>query len=68
MDSVTFKVEDMVCGNCVDIVRSSISAIKGVENIKIDPDSKIVQVDYDSGMIKEQNIKHVIKDIGYDVQ
>ena len=58
----------MVCGNCVDIVRSSISAIKGVENIKIDPDSKIVQVDYDSGMIKEQNIKHVIKDIGYDVQ
>ncbi len=58
----------MVCSNCVDMVRSSVSAMKGVGNIKIDPDSKSVQVYYDSGMIKEQNIKHAIKDIGYDVQ
>lgn len=68
MSSVTFKVGDMSCSNCVDMVRSSVGAIKGVENVKIDSDSKSVSVDYDDKMVNEQQIKNAVTEMGYTVQ
>ncbi|MCG8499451.1 MAG: copper ion binding protein [Firmicutes bacterium] len=67
MNSVEFKVNDMTCSNCVDVVRSAVGALKGVENVKIDPDSKHVKVDFDDAAIHEQDIKSAVTDMGYNI-
>ncbi|MBZ4644856.1 MAG: copper chaperone [Petroclostridium sp.] len=68
MNSAVFNVEGMNCSNCVDIIRSSVGAIKGVQNVKIDFDSKQVKVDYDSSVVQEQKIKDTITEMGYGLK
>jgi Cu+-exporting ATPase len=68
MASSVFHVEGMTCSNCVDMVRSAVSAVDGVNNVKVDAESKQVTVDYDSNAANEQKIKDAITQMGYKVQ
>ena len=67
VNSVEFKVGDMTCSNCVDVIRSSVGALKGVGNVKIDLDSKNVKVDFDDEVLQEQDIKSAIIEVGYSI-
>jgi len=68
MASSVFNVEGMTCSNCVDMVRSAVSAVDGVNNVKVDFESKQVKVDYDSNVVSDQKIKEAIAQMGYKVQ
>jgi len=68
MTSSVFNVEGMTCSNCVDMVRSAVSAVDGVNNVKVDFESKQVKVDYDSNVVSDQKIKEAIAQMGYKVQ
>ncbi|MDK2798452.1 MAG: copper chaperone [Clostridiales bacterium] len=68
MSLATFNVKGMNCSNCVDIVRSSVGAVKGVKNVKVDFDSKQVKVDFNPAMVQEQQIRDAITSAGYSVQ
>ena len=68
MTSSVFNVEGMTCSNCVDMVRSAASAVDGVNNVKVDFESKQVKVDYDSNVVSDQKIKEAIAQMGYKVQ
>ena len=68
LNSKSFQVEGMNCNNCVDLIRSSVSSIEGVKNVKIDFDSKEVTVDFDNTTTSEQDIKNKIIDAGYGIK
>jgi len=50
------------------MVRSAVSAVDGVNNVKVDFESKQVKVDYDSNVVSDQKIKEAIAQMGYKVQ
>ena len=68
MSSAVFNIGGMTCGNCVDMIRSSVGAINGVDNVKIDFDEKKVKVDFNPSMVQEKQIKDTITEMGYQVQ
>ncbi|WHH59114.1 copper ion binding protein [Petroclostridium sp. X23] len=68
MSSAVFNVQGMTCGNCVDMIRSSVGAIKGVDNVKINFDNKQVKVDFNPSMVQEQEIKNTITEMGYGIK
>ncbi|QCO17265.1 heavy-metal-associated domain-containing protein (plasmid) [Azospirillum brasilense] len=42
---IAFKVPGMTCGGCAASVRRALGAVAGVEDVRIDLDSKDVRVD-----------------------
>lgn len=63
-----FNVNGMTCSNCMDLVRSAVSAIDGVNNVNVDLETRQVKVDYDSKITNDTQIKTAINNMGYKVQ
>lgn len=63
-----FIVEGMTCAHCEDIIKKSVGALNGVENVYVDLTIKKVSVEYDADRVCLQTIKGTIEDQGYDVR
>jgi copper chaperone len=61
------NVEGMSCQHCVHAVKSSVSALAGVETVDVSLEKKLVTVGFDPGMTNLEAIKHAITDEGYRV-
>jgi copper chaperone CopZ len=61
---VTFKV-NMTCGNCKAKIERHISWEKGVKDLKVDLDKKLVTIKYESGKTDEATLKKAIEGLEY---
>lgn len=68
METVTLNVKGMSCGHCVKAVESSVGALKGVEEVKVNLEAGTVDVKFNSGEVSLEQIKETIDDQGYDVE
>lgn len=68
MAKAIINVEGMKCSGCVDAIRSSLSALDGVNDVKINFENKVVDVDYDEDKIGKKQLEDNIIDIGYGVK
>lgn len=59
-----FHIEDMHCNKCSSIILKSIENISGIHDIKVDIDSRKLNIDISSKALIE-NIKLVIEDCGF---
>jgi copper ion binding protein len=62
-----YEVPDMSCVHCKSSIEESLREVSGVRKAKADPDSKVVEVEYDEGQVGEEAVKAAIEDAGYSV-
>lgn len=55
------------CDHCVMTIEGELKGATGVESVSVDKDSKMVTVTYDTDYISETDIRHRMRDIGYEV-
>ncbi|WP_274307178.1 copper chaperone CopZ [Solibacillus daqui] len=67
MENVTLNVQGMSCGHCVKAVETSVGALAGVQEVKVDlADAKVI-VAFDESSVTVDQIKETIDEQGYDV-
>ena len=68
MKSVVLKVNGMSCQHCFNSIHDAEALIVGVNQVKVDLKSKLVEVEYDQSFTNELLIVECIEDQGFDVQ
>ncbi|MGA2639956.1 MAG: copper chaperone CopZ [Spirochaetia bacterium] len=61
------NVQGMSCQHCVHAVKSSVSALAGVDTVEVSLEKNLVTVGFDPGKTTLQSIKTAIEDQGYSV-
>lgn len=67
MTEAKYSVPDMSCAHCKAAIEGSLNELSGVEKAVADPDSKLVEVQYNEDQVGEDRIKGTIEDAGYSV-
>lgn len=67
MINARFDVTGMSCAHCKAAVEGELDKLSGVERSNADPDSGVVEVDYDEARIDAGRLVQAIEDAGYAV-
>ncbi len=63
MTSATYRVPGMTCGHCVRAVEDELRGVPGVESVRVDLDTKVVDV---SGTeLDDEALRAAIDEAGY---
>lgn len=66
MKTVTLKSDEIHCESCAARVTKAVSAVSGVENVKVDISSKVVKVTFDAPADQEA-IENAMDEAGFEV-
>jgi copper chaperone len=66
MTTVTYSVPNISCGHCVHTIQTEVSDLAGVQTVKADQDSKMVEISFDAPASEDQ-IKELLAEINYPV-
>ena len=61
------NVQGMSCQHCVHAVKTSVSALAGVDSVEVSLEKNLVTVGFDPGKTSLQSIQAAIEDEGYSV-
>jgi len=61
------NVQGMSCQHCVHAVKTSVSALDGVDSVEVSLEKKLVTVGFDPTRTTLQSITTAIEDEGYSV-
>ncbi len=61
------NVQGMSCQHCVHAVKTSVSALAGVDSVDVSLEKNLVTVGFDPGQTSLQSIEAAIEDQGYSV-
>ncbi|MCU0583208.1 MAG: heavy-metal-associated domain-containing protein, partial [Syntrophales bacterium] len=65
MQNIEFSVKDMDCKSCVNIIMKKLKSFEGVKNVKVDPVTKKVVVQWDNPKVCDSDLTCAIEDLGY---
>ncbi|MBI3372804.1 MAG: heavy-metal-associated domain-containing protein [Betaproteobacteria bacterium] len=57
----------MTCGGCVRSVSNLLNAVDGVAKAEVSLDKQCAVVDYDAAKLNQDQLKHSIHEVGYEV-
>ncbi|XP_072170821.1 copper-transporting ATPase 1-like [Diadema setosum] len=63
---VIIGIEGMTCNSCVRSIEDKIGSLAGVRSIKVSLQDKIADVKYDTSIVKAEEIRLAIYDMGFD--
>ena len=63
--AITIMVEGMHCGSCVKLIETVIGDIAGVESVKVNLDSKAVQIAFDETQAETEQFNEAIRSVGF---
>ncbi|ABX06959.1 MAG TPA: copper chaperone [Herpetosiphon sp.] len=66
MKTESFNVPGISCQHCVNAINNEVSAVAGVQNVVVDLASKIVKVESNEQVSRDQLLT-AISEAGYDV-
>lgn len=66
-ETVTFKAT-IQCKSCVKKITENISFEKGVKDLKVNLEEKLVTITYDPSKTSEETLASAIKKLGYEVE
>jgi copper chaperone CopZ len=64
---MTVKAPAISCGHCVKTIQNEVAELKGVKNVVADQNTKLVTINFDDPVTKEQ-IEALMAEIGYPVE
>ena len=67
MENFEFSVKNMDCGSCVNVVLKKLRSFEGVKDVKIDPKTKKVRVEWDNPNVCSDDLTCAIEELGYKV-
>ena len=66
MTTVKYSVPNIHCGHCVHTIQMEVSEVDGVQAVKADEKSRLVEITFDAPA-SEENIKALLAEINYPV-
>ena len=66
MTTVKYSVPNISCGHCVHTIQMEVSDLDGVQSVKADQDSQVVEITFDDPA-SEESIKALLAEINYPV-
>jgi copper ion binding protein len=67
MEHVTLTAPDISCGHCVATIKEEVGTLPGVARVEADPDTKRVEIDFDSGRVSLAQLEAALDEAGYPV-
>jgi copper chaperone len=67
MESITLPIEGMTCSGCVANVERVLTAIDGVQRVKVTLEPAQAIVEYVPGQVDAASLHSAIEDAGYEV-
>lgn len=67
MTNETFNVPEVHCNHCVTSIEGAVSALSGVEHVKVSIEDTTVAVSYDDDAVARSSILRAIEEQGYAV-
>lgn len=67
MTTDTITVPEISCGHCRGAIERALNPLRGVEEARVDVDSRTVTVTYDETAIGREQLISAIEEQGYDV-
>ena len=61
-----FIISNMVCEGCAEKITTMLKALPGVKEVKSKVFQKQIQVNYNSELIRQEDIKQVLENEGYN--
>jgi copper chaperone len=66
MTTVKYSVPNISCGHCVHTIQTEVADLEGVQSVKADQESKVVEIAFDAPA-SEDTIKALLAEINYPV-
>jgi copper chaperone CopZ len=66
MTTVNYSVPNISCGHCVHTIQTEVADLAGVQSVKADEATKMVEIAFDTPATEEQ-IKGLLAEINYPV-
>ena len=66
MTTVKYSVPNIHCGHCVHTIQMEVSDVEGVQSVKADQESQLVEITFDVPAT-EDGIKALLSEINYPV-
>jgi copper chaperone len=66
MTSVKYSIPNISCGHCVHTIQTEVSELNGVQSVKADQETKLVEIEFDAPATEAQ-IKALLAEINYPV-
>ena len=66
MTTVTYSVPNISCAHCVHTIQTEVADITGVQSVKANENTKIVEIAFDAPAT-EETIKSLLAEIEYPV-
>ena len=65
MTTVTFKVDQIHCGNCENTIRSALSRLPGVALVLASAERNDVKVSFDDAHVGEDELRTALAEAGF---
>jgi len=66
MTTVKYTVPNISCGHCVHTIQMEVADLEGVQSVKADQESQVVEITFDNPAT-EDGIKVLLAEINYPV-
>lgn len=67
MTQAVLSVPEVHCGHCVSSIEGAVKALDGVDDVRVDLDSRNVTIKFDESRLERSDIATVIEAVGYEV-
>jgi copper chaperone len=67
MKTVTYSVPNISCVHCIHTIQTEVAELQGVQNVKADLPTKMVEIAFDAPANEDQ-IKALLAEIDYPVE
>ena len=66
MTTIKYSIPNISCGHCVNTIQMEVSEVEGVQSVKADQESQVVEITFDDPAT-EDSIKALLDEINYPV-
>lgn len=66
MAATAIRVQEIHCAGCENRIRTSLSALDGVQAVKPSAERNDVRISYDDSRIDEQRLRAALADLGFE--
>lgn len=66
-EQVTLSAPDISCEHCVATVQKAVGELPGVDSVSASAETKLIDVTFNPGQVKVEQIAAVLDDAGYPV-
>ncbi len=68
MEKVKFKVKNMECKSCAEVIEKKLRSMAGVKAVDINLQKKIISITHDNPNLCQEDLTCAVEDMGYKVQ